>query len=131
MSGWWTSTGTGAGCPSEDPVSAAPCSTPGLVCPLPNQCCQPSASCTNGHWTISAPDCAQLCLACGPNLDCAANAVCVATSVANTVDYRCEVNPCSGAALSCLCAAPLCDADAATCVSTVGSVVTCETGTKG
>lgn len=124
-------TGAGGGCPVEAPVAGAACSQQGLTCPLPNECCQPTAKCDGGHWSISNPGCGSICIPCGPSLECAASAVCVATSVVNTVDYRCEANPCSGKPLDCACAAGLCSQVQATCVGASGSQVTCETGTKG
>jgi hypothetical protein len=125
-----SSTG-GAQCPKEHPIQGAPCSPSGLVCQLPNDCCGSAASCIDGKWSIPIADCSQLCTVCGPTLECASSAVCVATQVVNTTLYDCKPNPCQGQPLTCGCASPVCEAIPASCVSASGAQITCDTGTKG
>jgi hypothetical protein len=119
--------GGASACPKEAPVAGATCSTPGLTCALPYECCDPAATCTNGIWVISAPDCQSLCIPCGP-IECAGNAVCVSTHFDAFIAHKCEANPCVDQALSCSCAAPLCSA-AGECTSASASQVGCETFT--
>ncbi len=125
-----SSTG-GAQCPKEHPIQGAPCSPNGLVCQLPNDCCGSAASCIDGKWSIPVADCSQICVVCGPTLECASSAVCVATQVVNTTLYDCKPNPCQGQPLTCGCASPVCEAIPAVCVSASGMQVNCDTGTKG
>lgn len=124
--------GGASACPVIAPVAGEPCATPpGLVCPLPEVCCQPTATCVGGHWSVTQPGCGATCVPCGPDLECAYDAVCVAVSVVNTVVHHCAANPCGSLALSCGCAAPACQAYHATCVSTQASQIACDTGTEG
>ena len=132
------STGTSVGvappamCPSTPPNQGAACDMPGLTCPIPYSCCGVDAYCDpSGHWDITAVDCEQPCISCGPNLECQLGAVCVATQVDALVEFRCDKDPCSPNPVDCSCAAPVCnDQIPGACQSTMGFTVNCETFTN-
>ena len=119
-------------CPDVAPVEGEACTSPGLACALAHACCQPTATCLGGKWSISVPACGQPCIACGPSLSCSIEAVCVVTSIADSAIYRCDDNLCRGEPPSCACAGPLCTGhEGEQCVSASGTEVDCDTPTDG
>ena len=105
-----TTTTTVTGCPAPFPGIEAACTAEGEVCPVPLSCCGGSATCTNGFWKYDAVACPLGCTPpCGPDkFACEGTTVCV-THIGSTTTYACEKDPCPAGALSCACAAPLCN----------------------
>ena len=124
------STGTGASgsCDNVDFADGKPCDDEGLKCKVPNGCCGPIATCFDGVWSISAPECDQPCIDCGDSgPGCSADSVCVTLKIVELVVHQCRDNPCSATeGLNCACAMPLCADDVTQkCTTAEDSHVSC------
>jgi hypothetical protein len=123
-----TGTGVGGSCDNIAFVDGQSCASEGQKCVVPHGCCSPIATCFDGVWSISEPECDQPCIDCGEDgPGCSADSVCVTLKIVELVVHQCREDPCPAMeGLNCACAMPLCADDVTQkCTTAKDSQVAC------